>query len=119
MSGSRGTWGKTNLLDLLLDLVERDVVSDDEGDLELLDTETDGNKGGGSPGETVLLDGSDSLLELSHVGLRMRGQDSSVLKAFGSKEKEGRRTSSSQGLTSMVTTDLPTAAGPLACFFSL
>lgn len=107
---------ETDLLDLLLDLVERDVVGDNEGDLELLDTETDGNKGGGSPGETVLLDGSDSLLELSHVGLRMR-PNLSVLKAYW--QHKGRRTSSSQGLTSMVTTDLPTAAGPLACFFSL
>jgi hypothetical protein len=39
---------------LLLDLVERDVVGDDEGDLELLDTVTDGDEGGGSPNETVL-----------------------------------------------------------------
>jgi len=56
--------------DLLLELIERDlVVLDDQVDLELLDTVTNGDKGGGTPNETVLLDGTDVGLELLHVGL--------------------------------------------------
>lgn len=56
--------------DLLLELIERDlVVLDDQVDLELLDTVTDGDKGRGTPNETVLLDGTDVGLELLHVGL--------------------------------------------------
>ena len=58
------------LLDLLLELVKRDlVVLDDQVDLELLDTETDGDKGGGTPNETILLNGTNVGLELLHVGL--------------------------------------------------
>lgn len=58
------------LLDLLLELIERDlVVLNDQVDLELLDTETDGDKGGGTPNETILLNGTDVGLELLHVGL--------------------------------------------------
>jgi len=57
-------------LDLLLELVERDlVVLNDQVDLELLDAETDGNELGATPDETVLLDGADTLLELLHAGL--------------------------------------------------
>ena len=57
-------------LDLLLELVEGDlVVLDDQVDLELLDAETDGDELGATPDETVLLDATDSLLELLHVGL--------------------------------------------------
>jgi len=42
------------LLNLLLQLVERDLlVLDDEVDLELLDTITDGYQSVGSPNETV------------------------------------------------------------------
>ena len=57
-------------LDLLLELVEGDlVVLDDQVDLELLDAETDSNELGATPDETVLLDGTDALLELLHAGL--------------------------------------------------
>lgn len=56
--------------DLLLELVKRDlVVLNNQVDLELLDTVTDGNEGRGTPDETVLLDGTDVGLELLHVGL--------------------------------------------------
>lgn len=55
---------------LLLELVERDlVVLDDQVDLELLDTETNGDELGSTPHETILLDRADVGLELSHVGL--------------------------------------------------
>lgn len=58
------------LLDLLLELVKRNlVVLNNQVDLELLDTETDGNKLGGTPDETVLLNGKDVGLELIHVCL--------------------------------------------------
>jgi hypothetical protein len=58
------------LLDLLLELVQGDLlVLDDQVDLELLDTETDGNQLGGTPDETVLLDGENVGLELVHVCL--------------------------------------------------
>jgi len=58
------------LCNLLLKLVERDLlVFDNQVDLELLDTETQRNQRGGTPDQTVLLDGADGLLELLHVGL--------------------------------------------------
>lgn len=58
------------LSNLLLELIERNlVVLNDQVDLELLDTVTDGDKGGGTPDETVLLDGTNVGLELLHVGL--------------------------------------------------
>ena len=54
----------------LLELIERDkFVLDDKGDLELLDTVTDGNKLACTPDETRLLDGTDRLLKLGHVRL--------------------------------------------------
>lgn len=62
--------------DLLLELVKRDlVVLNNQVDLELLDTVTDGNEGRGTPDETVLLDGTDVGLELLHVGLIVPGLD--------------------------------------------
>lgn len=58
------------LLDLLLKLVQRDlVVLDDKVDLELLDTEANGDQLGGTPDEAVLLNGKDVGLKLVHVGL--------------------------------------------------
>jgi hypothetical protein len=69
------------LLDLLLELVKGDlVVLDDQVDLELLDTETNGNKLGGTPDKTLLLDGENVSLELVHVclvipGLNVKGDD--------------------------------------------
>ena len=54
----------------LLELIERDeFVLDDKGDLELLDTVTDGDELGSTPDETFHLDGTDGLLKLGHVGL--------------------------------------------------
>jgi hypothetical protein len=62
--------------DLLLELVEGDeVVLDDDGHLELADTVTDGDELGKTPNETLLLDGTDGLLELGHVGLVVPGLD--------------------------------------------
>ena len=56
--------------DPLLELVQRDLlVLDDEGHLELADTVADGDERGGTPNETVDLDGTDTLLEGLHVGL--------------------------------------------------
>ena len=63
------------LFDLLLELVQRDlVVLDDQVDLELLDTETDSDQLGGTPDETVLLDGENVGLELVHVCLVVYGR---------------------------------------------
>lgn len=57
-------------LDLLLQLVKRDlVVLDDQVDLQLLDAEADGDKLGGAPDKAVHLNGADTLLELLHAGL--------------------------------------------------
>ena len=44
-------------------------LTNDNGDLELLDTVADRDKLGGTPDETFLFDGTDGLLELRHVGL--------------------------------------------------
>lgn len=58
------------LLDLALELVERDLlVLNDQVDLELLDTETDGDELVSTPDEAVHLDGLDVGNELVHVGL--------------------------------------------------
>jgi hypothetical protein len=58
------------LLDLLLELVDRDlVVLNDHVDLELLDTETNGNELVGTPDHTVLLNRLDVGKELVQVGL--------------------------------------------------
>lgn len=58
------------LLDRLLELIGGDlVVLNDQVDLELLDTEADGNPLGGTPDETVPLNGADVGLELLKVGL--------------------------------------------------
>jgi hypothetical protein len=58
------------ILDLLLEIIKTNlVILNDQVDLELLDTETDGNKLGGTPDKTILLDGADRLLESLHVGL--------------------------------------------------
>lgn len=51
------------------------VHTDNEGDLELLDTETDGNKLAGTPEQTVLFDRTDSLLQSLHVGFVIPGLD--------------------------------------------
>ena len=58
------------LLDLLLELVERDlVVFDDQVDLELLDTEADRNELRGTPDKTILLNGANRVFEGLHVSL--------------------------------------------------
>ena len=50
--------------------IERDLlVLDDQVDLQLLDTVTNGDKLGSTPDQAVLLDGADLGLELLHVGL--------------------------------------------------
>lgn len=57
-------------LNLLLEVANGDLlVLNNQVDLELLDTETNGDKLGGTPDEAVQLDGTDLLLEGSHVGL--------------------------------------------------
>lgn len=61
--------------DLLLEIIKRDLlVLDDKVDLELLDTEADGDELGSTPDEAVLLDGTDTLLEGNHVGLIICGE---------------------------------------------
>lgn len=58
------------LLDLSLELVGGDLlVLDDQVDLELLDTETNGNELGSTPDQTINLNGTDVGLELLKVGL--------------------------------------------------
>lgn len=58
------------LLDRLLELISGDlVVLNDKVDLELLDTEADGNQLGGTPDEAVPLNGADVGLHLGEVGL--------------------------------------------------
>jgi hypothetical protein len=56
--------------DILLELVQTDLlVLDNQVDLELLDTETDGNERRRTPNQAVLLNAADSGLESCHVGL--------------------------------------------------
>jgi hypothetical protein len=56
--------------DLVLEVLERDLgVLDDEVDLEHLDAVADGDELGGTPQEAVHLNGTDTVLELLHVGL--------------------------------------------------
>lgn len=58
------------LLNPGLQLVGRDLlVLNDQGDLELLDTEANSNELGGTPDQTVLLNGADVGLKLNEVGL--------------------------------------------------
>ena len=58
------------LLNLALELVGRDLlVLNNQVDLELLNTESEGNPLGGTPDEAVLLNGADVSLELLKVGL--------------------------------------------------
>ena len=57
------------LSDALLELIEGDeLVLDDEGDLELLDTVADSHERTRTPDKTGLLDRANGLLELNHVG---------------------------------------------------
>lgn len=65
-----------DLLDLLLELVERDLgILDDQVDLEHLDTVADGDELGGTPDKSVLLNSSDLLLHGLHVRLVVPGLD--------------------------------------------
>lgn len=58
------------LLNLLLEFVQGDLlVLNDQVDLELLNTEANGNELVGTPDEAVLLDGENVGLELIKVGL--------------------------------------------------
>jgi hypothetical protein len=58
------------LLNLALELVGGDLlVLNNQVDLELLNTESEGNPLGGTPDEAVLLNGADVSLELLKVGL--------------------------------------------------
>jgi len=58
------------LLNLLLQLIRRHlVVLDDQVDLQLLDTEANGDELGGTPDQTVLLNRKDVGLELLEIGL--------------------------------------------------
>lgn len=58
------------LLNAGLQLIQRDLlVLDDQVDLELLDTEADGDELGGTPDQTVDLNGTDVGLQLLKVGL--------------------------------------------------
>jgi hypothetical protein len=58
------------LLNLLLQLVRGHfVILDDQVDLQLLDTEANGDELGSTPDQTVLLDGKYVGLELLKVGL--------------------------------------------------
>lgn len=57
-------------LNLLLQVGEGDLlILDDKVDLELLDTEANGDKFGARPYETILLNGSYVSLKLGQVGL--------------------------------------------------
>lgn len=51
------------------------IIFNDTRDLELLDSVTDGNQLGGTPEETVQLDGADLLLHFSEVSLVIPGLD--------------------------------------------
>ena len=51
------------------------VLTDDNGNLELLDTVTDGDKLAGTPDETLHLNRAHGLLELDHVGCVVPGLD--------------------------------------------
>lgn len=63
------------LLDLVLKVRNRDLgVLDDQVDLELLDTETDGDELGSTPNETVVLNTTDSSLKSNHVSLIICGE---------------------------------------------
>ncbi len=56
--------------DLVLEVLERDLgVLDDEVDLEHLDAVADWDELGGTPQKAVDLNGTDTVLELLHVGL--------------------------------------------------
>lgn len=58
------------LLDLLLELVQGDLlVLNDQVDLQLLDTEADGDQLGSTPDQTVLLDATDGSLQSSQISL--------------------------------------------------
>ncbi|KAI6761113.1 hypothetical protein HG531_001666 [Fusarium graminearum] len=58
------------LLDLLLKVGDGDLlILNNEVDLELLDTETNGDELGSTPSQTVLLNRTDGSLESSHVSL--------------------------------------------------
>jgi hypothetical protein len=58
------------LLDALLELIGGNLlVLDDKVDLELLDTEADGNELGSTPDQTILLNGADVGLHLGKIGL--------------------------------------------------
>ncbi|KAI6770401.1 hypothetical protein HG530_005030 [Fusarium avenaceum] len=58
------------LLDLLLKVGDGDLlVLNNHVDLELTDTEADGDELGGTPGKTILLNSADSILKSLHVGL--------------------------------------------------
>lgn len=58
------------LLDLLLELVRGDlVVLNDQVDLQLLDTEADGDQLGSTPDQTVLFDATDRSLQSSQISL--------------------------------------------------
>jgi hypothetical protein len=58
------------LLDLLLEVIKTNlVILNNQVDLELLDTETNWDKLGGTPDKTILLDTTDSSLKTNHVGL--------------------------------------------------
>lgn len=58
------------LLNAGLELIQRDLlVLDDQVDLELLDTEADGDELRGTPDQTVNLNGADVGLHLLKVGL--------------------------------------------------
>lgn len=58
------------LLNLLLELIGRDLlILNNQVDLELLDTETNGNKLGGTPDKTFHLNSTDVLLQLYKIGL--------------------------------------------------
>lgn len=50
-------------------LVQAKRLTNDDGDLELLDTIADGDKLAGTPDEALHLDRAHLLLELGHVGL--------------------------------------------------
>ena len=49
------------------------ILTNDEGDLELANTVADGDKFRGTPNKTILLDRTDRLLKLGHVGLIIPG----------------------------------------------
>ena len=68
----------------------KEIRTDDESNLELLDTVTDRDELGGTTDETFHLDGTNGLLKLGHVGLvipRLHFEGDNVLQGAASQHR--------------------------------